>query len=263
VFREFVLDLRNFFGFSDKSTVFHNIDPRIKMTYTLLTILVAASINNIITLLILVALNLVLIIIGKIPISKLVSTFRGLLVFSALILIINIALRVVLSWLSLTTVSLTEIFYSVGTAITRLILVALSLIVLIDTTTPREVVQGLASLGISYRYLYSIVLLFRFIPIIFDEILSIYDAQRSRGIELEKVGLIEKIKRLKSIIIPAFVCSLLRAKDLYEALELRGFGYSKKRTFYNQLKITSKDVFFIGFIIVIYGLCFFIQPFIT
>jgi hypothetical protein len=70
VFREFMTDLRNIFGFSDKSTVFHNIDPRIKMTYTLLTILVAALINNIITLLILVTLNLALIIVGKIPISK-------------------------------------------------------------------------------------------------------------------------------------------------------------------------------------------------
>jgi len=65
-----------------------------------------------------------------------------------------------------------------------------------------------------------------------------------RGLELEKGGVLERFRRLNAIIVPAFVCSLLRARDLAEALELRGFGYSSKRTFYRALEFRRRDLLF-------------------
>lgn len=257
MFRQLIFDLRNMFAFSDKYTQLHKLDPRVKIVYVLLTIITATLVNNIATLLILVLVNFTLTIMGKIPSNRLLSTLRSLLIFSIIILSLNLILRIIFSGFTPTTEFLVDILKHVGVAISRLLLVALSIIILMNTTTPREIVQGLSFFGLSYRYLYSLVLLFRFIPIIFDEVLNIYDAQRSRGIELEKAGINEKIKRLKSIVLPAFVCSLLRAKDLYEALELKGFGHSKKRTYYTELKITKTDLLFISLISVIYGACFF------
>ncbi|MEM0224969.1 MAG: energy-coupling factor transporter transmembrane component T [Desulfurococcaceae archaeon] len=257
--RQMIFDLRSIFNFTDKYTELHKLDPRIKIIYTLFTIVTAALLSNIVTLILLILVNLALVTIGKIPLNRILSTIRSLLIFSIMILSLNLALRLVLGGFTLTTESLVNISYYVGVTVARLMLVTLSIMVLMNTTTPREIVQGLSFFGLSYHYLYGIILLFRFIPIIFDEVLNIYDAQRSRGIELEKASLKEKIKRLKSIVLPAFVCSLLRAKDLYEALELRGFGYSRKRTYYTQLKITRVDLLFVSLISIIYTSCILLQ----
>ncbi|MEM0368574.1 MAG: energy-coupling factor transporter transmembrane component T [Desulfurococcaceae archaeon] len=257
--RQMIFDLRNVFNFYSKYTVLHKLDPRFKMIYVVFTIVTAALLNNITALVFLILINFALVTIGKIPLNRVLSAIRSLLLFFIVILFLNLILKIILGGLTLTMESLITIFYYIGTTIARLLLVTLSIMVLMNTTTPREIVQGLSFFGLSCQYLYSIVLLFRFIPIVFDEALNIYDAQRSRGIELEKASTKEKIKRLKSIVLPAFICSLLRAVDLYEALELKGFGYSRKRTFYTQLKITRIDLLFISLIFATYSICLIFQ----
>ncbi|RLG86072.1 MAG: hypothetical protein DRO15_06660 [Thermoprotei archaeon] len=250
MFRGLIEGFENLFAFTENYSRFHKIDPRIKLIYCISSILMALLINDMLSLTMLVMVNLILAILSKIPLRRYVSVLRSLAMFIAFIFTLNFILRALFEGLAFST--LADTTYSVIRVILRLILVALPLMLLINTTTPREVMQGLVSFGLNYKYLYAIILLMRYIPIVFNEMLSIYDAQRSRGIEIEKARIIERIKRLKSIVIPAFVCSLLRARDLLEALELRGFGYTDHRTFYEPLKIRKLDIAFITIVIVIY-----------
>jgi len=250
MFRGLIEGFENLFTFSETHSRFHNIDPRIKLIYCMSSILIALLINDVPSLIMLVVVNLTLAILSKIPLKRYVLVLRSLVVFIAFIFTLNFVLRALFEGLTFSTLANTT--YYITKAVLRLILVALPLMLLINTTTPREVMQGLVSFGLSYKYLYTIILLMRYVPIVFDEMLNIYDAQRSRGIEIEKVGIIEKIRRLKSIIIPAFICSLLRARDLLEALELRGFGYANRRTFYKPLKIKKLDIAFIAIVMIVY-----------
>jgi len=250
MFRSLIEGFENLFTFSENHSRFHSIDPRIKLIYCMSSIVVAFLVNDIPSLMILVMANLILTIFSKIPLKRYISVLRSLAIFTTIIFALNFVLRAIFEGLTL--ITLISAIYTVIRVMLRLILAALPLMLFINTTTPREVMQGLVSIGFNYRYLYAIILLMRYIPIVFNEMLSIYDAQRSRGIEIEKTGMVEKIRRLKTIVIPAFVCSLLRARDLLEALELRGFGYANYRTFYKPLKIKKLDIMFITIIMIVY-----------
>lgn len=256
VFRELIEGLETLFSFEEIRSRFHAIDPRIKMLYVISTIVVASLINSSIKLLILIIMNIVLVVLSRIPIERFFKVLRTLIIFILIVYALNIVFTVIFEGISIETFVIVS--FSMLNTFLRLLLISISLMIFINTTTPRNLLQGLVSLGISYRYLYAIILFMRFIPIVFREILNIYDAQSSRGVDFEKAGFIERLKRLKTIIIPAFVCSMLRARDIMEALELRGFGYTKRRTFYKPLILRKMDIVFYISILSIYILVNFI-----
>jgi len=251
VFRGFLEGFENIFAFSERRSRFHGVDPRVKMMYIAASIVIAFLITDPLKLSVLILFNIVLAVFSKIPLDRFASAFKSLAIFTAIIYIINFVLRIVFEGPTIATMINTALF--IANVALRMILVAVPLMIFTNTTTPREVLQGLVSLGFSYKYLYVIVLGMRFVPIVFREVLNIYDAQRSRGVEFERSGVIDRIKKLKTIVIPAFVCSMLRARDLLEALELKGYGYRNYRTFYKSLGISKLDLVFIVSILALYS----------
>jgi len=87
-------------------------------------------------------------------------------------------------------------------------------------------------LSITPKFLFNssllIAIALRFTPIISDDLSSIADAQRSRGLNLSKGNLFQRILKHKALIIPSLVNSLERSFNLAEALAAR--AYSRKRT---------------------------------
>ena len=70
----------------------------------------------------------------------------------------------------------------------------------------------------------------RIVPQINSSLEIIQDAQRVRGIDLEKAGVFGKIRSYISSVVP-MVLSLLRSSDVMDiALESRGFGHTQKPT---------------------------------
>lgn len=83
----------------------------------------------------------------------------------------------------------------------------------------------------------------RFIPILYEEFVSIKNAQIIRGVKFNG-NLKDKIKKTTAIIIPVFVAAIQRADDLALALEARGYGLSKNRTFYSRAKFGFNEIVF-------------------
>ncbi len=219
---------------------YHNIDPRAKLLYAAATI-AALIVNDLQKLLVILALNLALTLLYLRILNRLAALLKGLSIFIAMIVIFNTLISLLLAGEHLDIYSLLE---TQAKAILRVVIAATALTVFLSTTTPWEIVQGLSKIGIKYTYLYTFIIALRFIPIVFSEMRSIYDAQRSRGLELEKGGVLSRVKKLAPIVIPTIVCSMLRARDLVEAMELKGFGYSNKRSFYKPLKFRRIDAGF-------------------
>ncbi|KKM72673.1 hypothetical protein LCGC14_1418110, partial [marine sediment metagenome] len=96
---------------------------------------------------------------------------------------------------------------------------------------------------------FSFSLAFRFVPTIALEAQNIIDAQQSRGYEMEKSGLINKIKNLFPLLIPLIICSIKRAFNVAEALESRAFGSKKERSYYYSIKYSIKDWLFTFYLI--------------
>ncbi len=110
------------------------------------------------------------------------------------------------------------------------------------TTNPSEFAASLSRIGVSYRISYAVALALRYIPDIQREYRDISLAQQARGTEMsKKAGLTSRLKAASSILIPLILSSMERIETISNAMELRGFGKGKTRTWYSARKFTTMD----------------------
>ena len=106
-------------------------------------------------------------------------------------------------------------------------------ILFVSTTQPSEFAASLNKLGVSYKVSYSVSLALRYIPDILKEYHDISLAQQARGVELsKKESMVKRLKGMAAILMPLIMSSLDRIETVSNAMELRGFGKSNKRTWY-------------------------------
>ena len=89
----------------------------------------------------------------------------------------------------------------------------------------------------------------RFIPTLMLETSKIMKAQASRGIDFNEGSFGEKIKQIVTLLIPMFYISIVRAEDLANAMEARGYVIGEARTNVDELRFKVKD--YISFIVVL------------
>ncbi|MEW5807282.1 MAG: energy-coupling factor transporter transmembrane component T [Acidobacteriota bacterium] len=114
-------------------------------------------------------------------------------------------------------------------------------VIFLTTTKVEAFSYGLNKMGIPYRISFALTLAFRLVPLFIDNAFTIIDAQKSRGLQLEKVSLTRKIKGYIPLIIPVFASSLRAADNLALALESKGFGLKEKRTSFVEYRFGIRD----------------------
>ena len=117
----------------------------------------------------------------------------------------------------------------------------------ISATNPSEFAASLNSIGISYKVGYSVAIALRYIPDIQRDYHSISQAQQARGVELGKnEHFFARLKNSVNILLPLILTSLNRIDTISNAMELRGFGKDKKRTWYMKRPFEKRDFVAIG-----------------
>lgn len=115
------------------------------------------------------------------------------------------------------------------------------------TTNPSEFAASLNRIGVSYRISYAVALALRYIPDIQREYRDISLAQQARGTEMsKKASLVSRLKAASSILIPLILSSLDRIETISNAMELRGFGKEKQRTWYSGRKFSQMDILYMA-----------------
>lgn len=144
------------------------------------------------------------------------------------------------------TVTAQQLFYHLNITIKVICVVPVALL-FIACTDPSEFAASLARIGVSYRAGYAVSLALRYIPDVQREYGNISQAQQARGIDLSgKDKFFTRLKNSVAILLPLVMSSINRIETVSNAMELRGFGKEKKRTWYMQRKLTGKDWFAIG-----------------
>ena len=116
------------------------------------------------------------------------------------------------------------------------------------TTDPSEFAASLNRIGVNYRISYSVALALRYIPDIQREYHDIAQAQQARGVEMsKKAKLTDRLRSISKILIPLILSSMERIDTISNAMELRGFGKNKKRSWYSGRPFTKGDVFAMAF----------------
>ncbi|MBS7339323.1 MAG: energy-coupling factor transporter transmembrane component T family protein [Suilimivivens sp.] len=140
-----------------------------------------------------------------------------------------------------------QLFYELNVII-KYFTVIPAVFMFLVTTNPSEFAASMNKVGISYNVGYAISIALRYIPDVQGEFTKIKHAQEARGIEMSgKASLISRIKNTASIIFPLIFSSMDRIDTVSNAMELRGYGKHKKRTWYAEKKLKRNDYLTIAF----------------
>lgn len=113
----------------------------------------------------------------------------------------------------------------------------------ITTTRPPEFASSLNRIGVPYRAAYAVSLALRYIPDVQRDFRTISQAQQARGLDVSrKVGLGTRIRNLTSTLMPLLLGAFDRIESVAAAMELRGFGRGKGRTWFDQRPLRTRDV---------------------
>jgi energy-coupling factor transport system permease protein len=225
------------FRFLEGNTFIHRLDPRVKMFIAIDFTILSLLFDTIYPMIVLLCFTISFIAMAR-RMTRWFQTVKSMVFFFALILIFN------------------TIFMSFSAAL-RLLVLLTSFSIFFLTVHPDDLAAALVALKFPYTFSFSISLSFRYVPTLALEVQTIMDAQKSRGLELEKGNLFTRIKNFLPIIVPLVLLSIRRALLVAESLESRGFGTSAKRSFYKEIKMGFGDwlVLVLLVLLLILGIC--------
>ena len=250
--------MRNLFNYIDRASPIHSLTGATKLTCLLLWSFAAMGTFDTRVLILLSVLSLVLFRLSHIGLRD-VSFMLG---FTAMFMVLNNVLvfifspqhgvelygtcHVLFRIAGPYVVTAEQLFYHLNLVLKYTAMIPIVLL-FVCTTNPSEFAASLNRIGVSYRVSYSVSLALRYIPDIQREYREISQAQQARGIEMsKKTTLVRRLKSASAILIPLILSSMDRIEVISNAMELRGFGKHKKRTWYMGRPFTAADFLSMG-----------------
>jgi energy-coupling factor transport system permease protein len=164
-------------------------------------------------------------------------SLRGAAFLATFIFLVNIASSYFTSGYVLTAVAV-----ETAAAMTlRFVVLVESFSVFFLTTSPDHLGLALEQTRVPYEFAFAFTTAVRFVPVLAEEAQTIMDAQKARGLELEKGGFLKRIRNYVPVLIPLIVSAIRRSLELAEAMESRAWGATKKRTNLYALKLHRGD----------------------
>ena len=147
------------------------------------------------------------------------------------------------------TITKEQLFYEFNVMLKYLTVIP-AVFMFIVTTNPSEFAASMNKVGIHYNIGYAVAIALRYIPDVQDDFTKIKHAQEARGIEMSrKASLTNRVKSMAAIIFPLVFSSMERIDVVSNAMELRGFGKHKKRTWYSAKPFKRNDYLTLAFTI--------------
>ena len=239
------------FRYKDKGTAIHKLNPFCKLGWVTSVFVLALILNNPIYLLLLFLATLPLVIAAKVW-KEWASLMKFAFYLCLAIIIINALVSSHgshLLWqapfripiIGPPTLTLEAILFGLGMSL-RLLAIISAFAILTFTIHPDDLMLSMIKMKLPYKSVLVTSLTTRFIPTLIDDVELISDVQRSRGLELDRGNLSQRIRNRMAILIHLLSNSLDITVQVAEAMESRAFGHGEKRTFYNQIKLSKVDV---------------------
>lgn len=229
-------DLLSAFEFIDRDDFVHKLDPRTKIIMVLIYLILELMFNEILIQIFIILTLIPIIVAGNLTKSVLKS-LKGMLFLFFFILFFN---------------TLFDSFNKGIQMSLRFMNILITFSLLFQTTSPDELSQALTKTGVPYHIAFSLSLAFRFVPTLATELETITDAQKSRGLEVNKGGIIQQIKSFFPMLIPLISNSIQRAYYIAESLEARSFSTNlSKRTNLFPIKFKPKDYILLIWLIIL------------
>ena len=237
--------------YKEKATVIHRLNPFCKLAWVVSVFVLSLILDNPLFLFLLFLSTLPLVITAKVW-REWTSFMKFALYLCLAIIVINALVSYQgehvlfeapfsIPVMGTPTITLEAIFYGIAMSI-RLLAIVSAFAILTLTLNPDDMMLSMIRMKMPYRSVLVTALSTRFLPALIDDMERIADVQRSRGLELDRGRLPQRIKRRMSVIIPLLSNSLDRTVQIAEAMESRAFGSGPKRTFYKEIKTSRTDM---------------------
>ncbi len=238
----------------------HNMDPRVKFLMTMVLFTLSILFLDLIPLLVIFVLQIPIVAYGKIW-REWLKSLKGGAFLAVIIFATNLLSFYFFRGM---TISGDIVEYSLSLTLRFLSLIT-SFSLFFLTTSPDKLSLALEKARVPYEFNFAFITAIRFVPVLADEAQTIMDAQRSRGLELDKGGFLSRIRKYIPILLPLIINSIRRSLELAEAMESRAFGATKDRTNLYELKMMISDyvaliVIILAIIVALYAR-FYLTPF--
>lgn len=116
----------------------------------------------------------------------------------------------------------------------KLAAMVMAAVLLVATTRMEDLSQALQRLKLPFRLCFALTLALSLIPGLVATAEAVIQAQRARGLEVGRGNLLRRIRDYIPLLVPIFLVTVRNVNDQALALEAKGFGARRKRTFYRQ-----------------------------
>src|SRR5713226_1342017 len=224
------------FKFSTLKTPIHRLDPRAKFVLVIGLVVPSLLFTSIYVMVLLLLLQVPFLLLGHVA-RRWVFSLRAGVFLSGLIFVVNLFTVSVFSAVALTL---------------RFLVLLTTFSLFFMTTSPDDLGLAIDKVGfvrwLSKKWLgypnalsFTFTTAVRLVPTLAADAQTVVDAQRSRGLELDKGNLFKRVRNYIPILIPLLLIAIRRSLELAEALESRGFPGKEGRTSLFQLKLRPVD----------------------
>jgi energy-coupling factor transport system permease protein len=238
------------FRYRDKETAIHKLNPFCKLGWVTSIFVLALIVNNPVYLLLMFLATLPLVMAARVW-REWASVMKFAFYLCLAIIVINALVSshgAHVLWqapfqiplIGTPVLTVEAVFFGAGMSL-RLLAIISAFAMLTFTTHPDDIMLSMIKMKLPYKSVLVTSLTTRFIPTLIDDVERISDVQRSRGLELDRGNLFQRIKSRMTIIIPLLSNSLDRTVQVAEAMESRAFGHGERRTFYHEIKLGKFD----------------------
>ncbi len=139
------------------------------------------------------------------------------------------------------TITAQQLFYELNVVLKYFTIIP-SVFMFITSTNPSEFAASLNRIKLPYTTSYSVAISLRYVPDVQTDFNRIKNAQEARGIEMSsKANIFSRIKNMSAILFPLVFTSMEKIDSVTNAMELRGFGKHKSRTWYSARSLKKAD----------------------
>jgi energy-coupling factor transport system permease protein len=225
----------------------HRLDPRVKIIFLPLAMIMILAVINIYLVLTMLALTHILLLSAKIPVNKIKWVWKMML---------PITILIPLLWplfyqdpggtvlLQFWRIHITFEAFIQGIAMAfRINALCFACFIIMFTTDQASMVRGMVKMGLPFNWGLILAIALRYVPTFYGIINMVMEAQQARGLNLKQGGFLKRVRSYMPIFVAAIITGLRTSDNLAMSLETRAFGVNpRQRTYYRELKFVGTDV---------------------
>ncbi len=114
------------------------------------------------------------------------------------------------------------------------------------TTDVDTMIVGMVRARIPYKIAFIFSATLRFFPVLFQEINNIIEAQRLRGLAMEKMNPIQRLSVYAKVAVPLILGAMVKSQQLEVVLQSKAFSGSPARTYLHESELHGPDYILMG-----------------